>query len=277
MNTKNIFFLLLAGLLVSSCSSGKNKKTPEPPASKPDVLLKNSQWQLRLLHGSRSLAEAPVSLHFVAQGRVNGSTGCNSYSGLYVQTNADACRFSKITLTEKTCLPDEIMTQERDFVAALKDTAVCDLAEDKRQLVLKAAQGTVLAMLMPPEKKQEPQKQELAGTAWRAASFSDGQGRMIQLYNWHRPLTLEFSKDGLLSGSAGCNTYSAVFTAEPADLSFKFDMIKMTARQCSPERVMAQEGSFMAALYSAASYQITDDVLTLQDAEGNAAVVAKRR
>lgn len=276
MNSKKIFLVLLAGLLVNSCSSGTNKKTSKQPVSKPDLSLKDSQWQLRILHGSRSLAEAPISLHF-AQGKVSGSAGCNSYSGLYSKTNAETCRFSKINLTTRTCQPDKIMTQERDFVAVLKDTTACDLANDKQQLFLKDKKGTVLAMLMPPKKVLLEEPQELAGTAWRADSFSDGQGGMIQLYSWHRPLTVAFGKDGQLSGSAGCNSYSATFAVEPADLSFKFDMIQMTAKQCWPERVMAQEGSFMAALYSAVSYQLTDDTLTLKDIDGNAAVVLKRQ
>ncbi len=275
MNINNTLLVLLAGLLVGSCSPGKNKKTPKQPVGKPDLTLKDSQWQLRILHGRRTLADPPVSLHF-AQGKVSGSAGCNSYSGLYTKTINGVCRFSKITLTEKTCQQDEIMKQERDFVAVLKDTAACDLAEDKQQLFLKDKTGTVLAMFISPKKAQE-EPQELAGTAWRADSFSDGQGSMTQLYSWHRPLTVEFGKDGRLSGSAGCNSYSAAFTADPADLSFKFDMIKMTGNQCAPERVMAQEGSFMAALYSAASYQLEDKTLILKDAEGNAAVVLKRQ
>jgi heat shock protein HslJ len=275
MKSKKMFLVLLAGLLVNSCSSGTNKKTPKPMVGKADLSLKDSQWQLRILHGSRSLAGTAVSLHF-AQGKVNGWAGCNSYSGLYSKTSAGACRFSKITLTEKTCQPDEVMTQERAFATALKDTAACALAEDKQQLFLKDKEGTVLAMLTAPQETEEEAEQELPGTAWRADSFSDGQGGMIQLHSWHRPLTVKFGKDGQLGGSAGCNTYSAVCAADPADLSFKFDMIKMTAKQCSPERVMIQEGSFMAALYSATSYQLTEDTLILKDAEGSTAVILKR-
>jgi heat shock protein HslJ len=272
MITKNIFLIFFAGLLVTNCSSSTNKKTtPKLPVSKPDLVLEDSQWQLQILHGRRSLSDVPVSLYF-ADSKVNGSTGCNNYSGSYSKTRAGACRIRKITLTRKICQPSEVMQQERAFAAVLKDTAACDLADDQQQLFLKDKKGTVLAIFTPPQEAQV-----LQGTSWRATSFSDGQGGMIQLYDWTRPLTVKFDKNGQLSGSAGCNSYVAACRADFADLSFKFDMIKMTAKQCSPERIMTQEGQFMAALYSAVSYRIKDETLTLNDTADKPVVILKRQ
>ncbi len=264
MNPKNIALLFLIIVLVSGCSSGTNKKTAPPPVSKTDTTLDGSEWLLENLYGQPRLLGEPISLHF-AQGKVIGSAGCNSYSGIYTRTSTGTCQISEVTLTKKTCQPAAIMGQEDKLITNLHKVAACDLLNNK--LFLKDEKGTVLATFIPP------QKQNLQGTSWKATSFSDGQGGMIHVYGWKWPLTAQFGDHGQFSGLAGCNSYLAIYKASPVDQSFHFDMIKMTSKQCAPERIMQQEGSFMAALYSATKYHIEDRTLTLEDAEGKTAVV----
>ena len=266
MNTQNILLLLFTVLLISGCSSGTNKKTKQSPSvSKTDTTLDGSEWFLENLYGQPRLSGEPISLHFAEQGKLSGSAGCNNYSGAYSRSSTGICQFSKITLTEKACQPALIMEQESMLIANLRKVTVCDLLDNK--LLLKDEKGTVLATFIPPKKPS------LQGTSWKATSFSNGQGGMTYVYGWKWPLTAQFGDNDQFTGSAGCNKYLATYTASPDDQSFHFEMIKMTSKQCAPERIMQQEGNFMAALYSASSYHLEERKLTLQDAEGNTVVV----
>jgi heat shock protein HslJ len=273
MNVKNIALLLLTVLLVSGCTTSKSNtksQTSSPVQKKTtDTTLDNSDWFLENLYGQPRLLGEPIQLHFAPQGQLTGFAGCNNYSGTYSRTKTGTCQIKKVKLTEKMCQPAALMEQERKLIAHLGKVTSCDLREKK--LLLKDEQGTVLATFIPPK------KQDLQGTSWKATSFSDGQGGMIPVYGWKWVLTATFGDNDQFSGSAGCNDYLATYKASSEDQSFHFDMIKMTSKQCAPERIMQQEGSFMAALYAARSYQIEDQTLTLKDAEGQPVVVLKRR
>ena len=84
-------------------------------------------------------------------------------------------------------------------------------------------------------------------------------------------LTAAFGEDGVVRGSAGCNTYQAGYRAEGEGLTV--GQALATMRACAgPEGVMEQEGRFLAALGTAATYRITGDRLVVRTAAGATAV-----
>lgn len=299
MLPKNILSLLFVLVLLNACSaSGPKKKSATAVPSKKskvkvqdtrDTSLNGTKWMLEVLHGQSPFpGSKEITLHFSTD-VLKGSTGCNSYSGPYKKMLGGTCKIGKIMLTEQSCASEKAKAQEDKIIRALHNSSFCDLSNGK--LFLKDAEdGKILAVFtekdedmqgedaLPPNtlQKQE-EEQDLQGTSWKVQSFSNGLGGRTHVLSRRWVLTAKFDDQGGLSGSGGCNRYAAAYKASAADRSFSFEMIKMTTEQCYPERIMAQEVSFMAALYTAASYRIQGDTLTLEDATGNAAVIFHRQ
>ena len=74
-------------------------------------------------------------------------------------------------------------------------------------------------------------------------------------------LTSEFTSAGNVSGSAGCNHYSAKFTQSGS--AIRISSIASTQMACAP-KIMAQESVFLKALASARSYSVSGGKLTLE-------------
>jgi heat shock protein HslJ len=265
--------LALAAVLTFSggCSS-KKEKTAQPvqPAAPAEAqsssALHGTAWQLVSLRGEPPKTGAALTLNFTG-GKISGVSGCNTYSGPYSEDGEDKVRIGQLAATNRTCGPPERMEQERQFTEMLRTAASFSLADGR--LTLNDAGGAAAAVF-------KLRDQELKGTIWRVVSCSNGQGGQSEILSKGRTLTAVFSADGQFSGSAGCNRYAAVFTGSPASKTFSFDMIEVTAKQCPSPEIMEQEGSFMAALYSAVSYLLDDRLLTLYDADGSPAVIFSR-
>jgi heat shock protein HslJ len=86
-------------------------------------------------------------------------------------------------------------------------------------------------------------------------------------------ISLNFGTDGKASGNAGCNTYSGDYRADGKAL--KVGPLAGTRMFCDkPAGVMDQEKQYLAALQSAATYEITGRTLTIRDAGGAMQVLA---
>ena len=86
---------------------------------------------------------------------------------------------------------------------------------------------------------------------------------------------MDFDAAGRVQGRAGCNTYSAEYQAGGNVLSV--DRPGSTNMFCdSPDGVMQQEQQFLAALQSAATFQITGNQLQIRSGGDALAVMANR-
>ena len=75
------------------------------------------------------------------------------------------------------------------------------------------------------------------------------------------------AEDGTLSGSAGCNNYTATYTVDGDQISIT--PVATTMMMCAePEGVMEQEAEYIAALGTAATFAIEGDQLELRTADG---------
>ena len=114
------------------------------------------------------------------------------------------------------------------------------------------------------------------------AACSSGSGEaltanlwMLNELNGQTPLpdtaiTAEFSEDGKVSGSSGCNNYNTTYEVSGKKISFG-EQVASTMMAC-PDPVMDQERDYLEALSAAATFEIVEDVLILYDDDGNAIV-----
>jgi heat shock protein HslJ len=107
----------------------------------------------------------------------------------------------------------------------------------------------------------------LVGTNWLLTSYNNGKGGM-QSVIIDTEINANFSEDGAMSGSAGCNSYSASY--EATEDTIRIGMIANTEMACmDPEGIMEQETQYLTALQNAAVYLIRDDLLEIRDENGS--------
>ena len=108
---------------------------------------------------------------------------------------------------------------------------------------------------------------------WEVTSFLDGDALASPLPG--TSITASFAADETLTGSAGCNRYSASFTIGGG--AIEIAQPSATRKACAePEGVMAQEAAYLAALPTAVRYRIDGGSLALLSADGTYVVAYAR-
>jgi heat shock protein HslJ len=100
---------------------------------------------------------------------------------------------------------------------------------------------------------------DLANTQWELVSLGGEEileGSII---------TLEFSAENSVSGSAGCNGYGSDYSIDGTTITF--NAVFSTRRFC--DGLMQQESAYIAALESATQYTLTDGQLVITYGEGD--------
>ena len=86
-------------------------------------VLAGTEWRLVSLGPSGAetdiVAGTTVTANFGEDGRVGGSTGCNSYGGTY-EVRGETISFGRLVSTRRACLDQNANEQERRFLAALE-------------------------------------------------------------------------------------------------------------------------------------------------------------
>jgi heat shock protein HslJ len=110
----------------------------------------------------------------------------------------------------------------------------------------------------------------LARTSWVARSISSGAATS-GVVPGSEP-TLEFGDIGAtVSGSTGCNLYSAAVTIGGGTISFSD--LTVTERGCTEEAIMEQEAAFLAILIGADVFRLADDILEITGPAGAVSLV----
>jgi heat shock protein HslJ len=225
--------------------------------------LTGHSWLLKTLSGRPPVPHTSVTMTF-SGGKVSGSTGCNSYSGGYTAgVRTLRIQGGQVAATRMACA-EAISAQETSFLAMLDKIRRYAVRGD--ELTLRGTTGKELAKL-------EVQSQELAGTSWQAIAYNNGKQAVVSV-DAKTKLTAVFSKDGNVSGSSGCNTFSATYEANPPKLSF--GPFASTRKACASPDVMTQESAYLAALASARTYRIGGETLELRTSTGALAVELSR-
>jgi heat shock protein HslJ len=267
--------LVATAALFGACSS------PAPPPPNPGALpvlapggaptqptapprsLDGSAWTLAWVPGFELPAQPLATLRFEA-GRAVGSDGCNRYATDYSAAPGQLRFGAKRVGTLMACPPMAEAVATR-FGAVLYDTAAYRIEWDT--LTLLDGAGVPVARL-------QEQANRIAGSAWQVTGVNNGRQAVVSVLAG-TTLTMAFGADGRLTGSAGCNTFTATYTADGRGI--RIAPPAATRKACAlPEGTMAQEAAFLAALPTATSQTLEGDWLELRTADGALAVSARR-
>jgi putative lipoprotein len=119
---------LLALALVACVEEGP------PPA------LTGKSWSAIEIGGASPAGAAPTLT--IADGRVSGTGGCNTYGG-EAQINGAAVKFLGLIATEMACTDAEAMETEQAFMDALSATARAEISEGELTFFSKDGEALV--------------------------------------------------------------------------------------------------------------------------------------
>ena len=106
----------------------------------------------------------------------------------------------------------------------------------------------------------------LVGTTWEVTGINTGTAVSSPVIG--SEVTATFGEDGRVTGTAGCNTYTAGYTLQ--DDALAVDSVAATSMYCnSPDGVMEQETAFLKALERSTTVEAAATGFTLRDAGGS--------
>ena len=228
--------------LLTACAS----VTPAAPATGP--ALDGTSWTVSQLNGKATVEGHPPTMRF-ADGRVGGTTGCNTFSTGYTQDGARLTFGKDVAMTAMACTAEAVTAQEQAVTTALGTVAGVRQAGTGLELV-DAGQSVVFSLAPVVDKPLEGTTWQLSGVIAKDAVTSAVADGMV---------TMTISGDQL-SGKA-CNTFRGQVTAK--DGSFTAGPLMSTKMACTSPELTAQETAVLANLQSATAYTIEGDTLTI--------------
>lgn len=121
--------LAACGLLLGACATRPYASPPSPPV--PD--LAGTHWTVTSIDGRDTLRNTELTVDFGVDGRVNGDSGCNHYSGPFVQTGASVS-VGELLSTRRACEQINRQQQEDRMLAVLHGASNMRLGSNELQL-----------------------------------------------------------------------------------------------------------------------------------------------
>jgi heat shock protein HslJ len=195
-------------------------------------------------------------------GQVIGNASCNNFSGEY-EVDGSNITVGPLASTEMLCGGHpRVMDQEMGYLSALGGAATYVIEGEQLIIANEAGEPVVIYAVAEPK--------SLTGNLWQVISYNNGKEAVVSVIIGTE-LTAFFNEDGQLTGSAGCNNYTAAYEVDGESITI--GPAATTRMMCNePESIMDQEIEYLAALEMAASYEFEDDRLILLDAEGRRVV-----
>jgi len=238
--------LVAVALVLVACGGGEG---PNPSD------LEGATWMLVTSEGTAAdLSIADIHLMFDG-GEITGSSGINSLMGKYKAKRDGEISFSDLGGT-KMGADAELMAAEQAFIAALG--AVDTFTFSEEALVLTGPEGLSMTFYASVPG-------EITGTSWVVAGISDIEGNLVTPIEGSL-LTVEFDDKGSVQGSSGVNTFGGSYTVDGE--SIEIPELGTTLIAAVDEALNVQEAQMLAALQSARSWAISEDLLELYDANG---------
>jgi len=118
------FMLFMAGFALINLQA----RQPDPGVVRPgDSPLTVNEWRPLRLFGNSVPGDADILVSFSGDGRMQGSAGCNRYSGRYEAT-PDAFRVASMRATRRQC-DGEAMMLEQQLFDVFRDVRQTELAD----------------------------------------------------------------------------------------------------------------------------------------------------
>lgn len=244
---------LLAALAPTlACSSSMPAENRPAPARTPT--LNGTTWVLATLPGATLVPGTTATLRF-DDGRATGSDGCNRYGASYRQAGGSLTVLGNAVSTQMAC-DGPVMAQARAFMGAL--TAAKAFRVNGETLSLIGGGNAVVATFAA-------QATGIAGTSWRVTGYNNGRNGVVSPVAGTE-VSMAFT-DTRLSGSAGCNGFTASYTRDGERLTIA--PAAATRKMCpTPPGVMEQEQAVLSALAMVARADREGDRLTLRTDAG---------
>ncbi len=234
------------------------------PRQVPAFDLADTNWVLSSLDGRLPLPGAALTLQLDKDGAATGSDGCNQFRATYSR-NENKLTFKQPAAGTMIACSEPVMKQSALYLNALAKTT--EYMATERALILFGG-NEILATFVA-------EAQGLSDTAWDVINFNNGRDAVVGVLP-ETELTALFGADGNVAGSAGCNEYVATYAA--ISNTIKINTPGTTLRFCAePKGVMDQEFEFLNALASAATYNITGDVMQMRTADDQLALIMTRK
>lgn len=205
-----------------------------------------------------------VTLVF-ADGKVHGSDGCNAFGGSYTTSDGNLA-FDDLASTSVGC--SGVVGSFSSAYGRAFHRSISYLVDGNRLTLYDTAGRSTLHYVshVPPP---------IAGLTWKVASYRNGpvddkQAMVTPLPE--TPITATFGRDGTLTGSTGCNTYTGDYAVSASGTKFELGPLAVTERACLERSRMRQESAFLAALTSATSWQYSGSAFVLLNASRTVAV-----
>ncbi len=254
-------FAWVAGLSLSvalglaGCAS-MNTATESPS-------LDGSAWVLASLPGRSPVPGATPTARFEA-GRVAGSDGCNRYSMPFT-AQGSRIEIGPLGPSTQMACPESTTAQAEAFTTALRTAR--SIRRGAGTLELLDAKGAVVVTFAA-------QASELAGTSWSVVNINNGRQAVVGMVSGST-VTMAFDTAGRVSGTTGCNRYTAAYLAEGNAL--RISSVAATRMACADPAVDKQEQAFLRAIESVATLGFEGDRLVMRDKDGAMAIVLDRK
>ena len=240
--------------------------------------LVGTKWRLLSRNGNSPLEGSTITLAFHNAYRVGGHAGCRGYIATY-EASGDDIKFPVLGMTgssekcsEASLVQEGAYTTSLEWATGYRLGEACLPTGPEGQLEILTARGEVLLFGQLPEAADASLEGTWAFTAFVEEMSTPALIPSAQLAETEITATFE---DGTVSGSAGCNTYSAAYTLDESLLSIETPAA--TEMGClSPEGVMDQEGRYLSALSAVTAYQICGSQFWLETGDGRGLVFTRQ-
>ena len=263
---RSLATLVLALLMTGTLAGGVAAQSEAPsPAPAPIPALTDTEWLVTQAAMGGSMVTVPagvIATLYLSDGQATGSGGCNRFFGGYTASDPTSASgdlvFGPIGSSLMLC-PDPAGTAEAAYLAAL--ATVASYVVDGNTLTLSDTSGNAVLVYT------------FAGLptvdgAWLVTGFNTGSAVTSPILGTE--LTADFAPDGTVSGSAGCNHFSAAYSTDGSAITF--GPILTTLMACPDAAVTAQETLYLAALAASTAWSQAPGTLTLTDATGTTQV-----
>jgi heat shock protein HslJ len=270
-----ILGILMLSIFLAGCTSQPATPTPVPtptpvvtqPIATQSPLV--GVWDLFSYNNGKGAIQTVITgsqttANFQADWKLSGSGGCNQYNAGYTTTASNGITITQPVTTLMACA-EPVMQQETQYLSLLQQATKFEISGN--QLTLFDKTGTKLLIY----NKHVNVPATIVGT-WNLFSYNNGKGG-IQSVMIGSTTTAVFGADWKLSGTGGCNQYSAGYTTTASN-GITITQPTSTMMACA-EPVMQQETQYFSLLPTAAKYEISGDQLTLFNSGGTKILIYK--
>lgn len=240
-----------AVVLLAACGSGGGAHDGPP--------LEGTTWLLEAGSIGALVETVPTGARVdltLESGQAGGTAACNSYRGGYT-LEGDGLTFESFATTQMAC-DGPLMELESAYLTALDAVSGWEIDADG-VLVLTGGQAPLSFV-----EEVAPEPLPLTGTAWRLTTIASGTAVSSTIAGTE--VTATFGDDRIVSGSDGCNRYTAPYETSDGDLTI--GALATTKMACEPD-VQQQANEVAAAMATTAAFEIDGTSLTLLDEAGD--------